>query len=169
MNPLKALGLAALLVVTGCAGGSSLPPAGGDTPAVVGSAASAVSVSTTSIRHGNDTVTLFGSSICGHPKFPTVCVQQGQYVTLGIQETCGKSKAACGHVKWSTTTSNKGITAYFEPNPGDPTSEIVMAFIEMKPGRYSQTIKIDCSKDKNCVKYPLKATVYVLKYGGGKH
>jgi hypothetical protein len=154
---------AAALAVAGCSSGSSMPPVSGNAMPVGPS-----TVTTTSSDRQNDAVTTFSSNPCAHPKFPTVCVQQGNYSTLGIQENCGKSTRACGSVHWSTKTSSKEISAYFQPNPGNPSSEVVSAFIKMKVGRYTQTIKITCSKDKDCVKYPLKATIYVLKYGGGK-
>jgi hypothetical protein len=149
------------VALVSCSGANTLPTVSEDAPAVVGPA-----VSTTSAHQTNSGISTFAANPCANPKFPVVCVQQGQYGQLSIQETCGKTRAACGKVKWTTKTSNKGLTAYFQPNPGDPTTEIVDAFITMKVGKYSQTIKIDCSKNKNCIKYPLKATIYVTKAQG---
>jgi hypothetical protein len=149
------------LAVAACSGGSALPPASDDAPAVTGPA-----VSPSIVGKENGTMTTAGANPCANPKWPTVCVQQGEYGSLGLQETCGGTKAKCGAVRWSTKTSNKGLTAYFQPNPGNGTTEIVDAFITMKVGRYSQTIKIVCAKDKGCVKNPLKATIYVTKNVG---
>ncbi len=100
---------------------------------------------------------------CRHPQFPVVCVKRGHSATLGIKITCTRNgnPVACGTVTWSTKPSNKGLTASFEPNPGNPTTETIHAAKTLRLGKYSQSITTKCSNVPDCPKDYL-APIYVV-------
>ncbi len=100
---------------------------------------------------------------CRHPQFPTVCVKRGHSATLGIKITCTRNgnPVACGTVTWSAKPSNKGLTASFEPNPGNPTTETIHAAKTLRLGKYSQSITTKCSNVPDCPKDYL-APIYVV-------
>lgn len=100
---------------------------------------------------------------CKYPQFPTICVRRGHSATLGIKITCTRhgNPVACGTVTWSAKPSNKGLSASFSPNPGNPTTETVRADKTMRLGKYSQSITTKCSSVPNCPKDYL-APIYVV-------
>ncbi|MGA8533209.1 MAG: hypothetical protein WB615_03755, partial [Candidatus Tumulicola sp.] len=83
---------------------------------------------------------------CKNPQFPLICVKKGHSATLGIKVTCtkGSKNISCGSIKWSTVTNNKGLTASFKPNPGNPTTETVHASSTIPVGHYSQSLTAKC-------------------------
>jgi len=137
-----------VLFAAGCSANSSLPFSGGS----VGSAITGITPSVVSL------------SSCTNPKKVKVCVPQGGSAPLKIKLICHKQSGSvpCGKVKWSTKTSNSGLTASFKPNPGNPTTETVTASKTIKPGNYTQAITADCSFAPHCVAH-ISGQIVVLK------
>lgn len=154
----------ALLLAQACAHSTSLPPTGASAGAQAPLGDAAVTARILPVRAAPESIGGGDAAgPCRHPQFPTICVRQGHSSALGIEITCTKNgkTVTCGTVTWTTKTSNKGLTASFEPNPGNPTTETVRATKTIRVGHYSQTITTKCSNVPNCPKDYL-APIYVL-------
>lgn len=135
---------AAILLLAGCSGSRSLPSAG-----ALAQPFAAAPVGSHTTLGASPMVVPDG---CSDPAKLKVCLRQGGSFRLKINLTChlGSQSASCGTVKWKTQVSNKLIKAAFKPDPGNPTTETIMALKNIKPGHYTQTITATCTGVPNC-------------------
>jgi hypothetical protein len=153
-----ALAAAASVAIAGCSSGfRSLPMSSEQSPqSAMNSGFAPVIIS---FEPADDAWTAFATSSC---KYPVVCVKQGGKGTLSIKAACYNKqqiRVACGTVHWTTKTSNNELKGSFKPDPGNPTKETVTASRTIKPGNYTQTLTVTCSRCTESKKATYRITV----------